>query len=389
MCKTRQVALIVNGATSYDRKNIQGVVDYAREVGNWSLYVEEDPSRSTKLPDLRTWPGDGIIANFHARKVAEATCGLKIPLVRFGGRYHWGDPALAAAYFEPDNHSIARLAAGHLMDRGFTRLAYCGLPRSRTNAWSDERARAFNQLASEGGFPCWVYKGRQSTARKWADLRRELSAWLESLEKPLGLMACNDARALHVLEACRTIGARVPDDVAVIGVDNDEMMCELTNPPLTSVELGARRMGYQAAALLDQLMAGQRAPRLRFVLKPDGVVIRRSTDALVMKDAKVAAAVRFIRQHACDRIRVENVVQAAKVSRSALQARFKAVMGRTIHAEIQRTRLERAEQLVAHTDLPLKQIASRSGFKHVQHMTTLFRRHTGRTPAEYRRRSRL
>ena len=147
MCKTRQVALIVNGATSYDRKNIQGVVDYAREVGNWSLYVEEDPSRSTKLPDLRTWPGDGIIANFHARKVAEATCGLKIPLVRFGGRYHWGDPALAAAYFEPDNHSIARLAAGHLMDRGFTRLAYCGLPRSRTNAWSDERARAFNQLA--------------------------------------------------------------------------------------------------------------------------------------------------------------------------------------------------------------------------------------------------
>ena len=386
MANTRQVALLVNAATPHDRKNIRGVADYAQEVGNWALYVDEDPVR--KLPELRTWPGDGIIANLD-RRLATAVRGLRIPVVQIGGGYGWGDPTLGGAHFRTDDRAVGRLAAEHLLDRGFIRLAYCGLPPDPLNLWVADRAEAFKQRAEEAGCPCSIHAGRRSTMRKWADLQHELAAWLESLEKPVGLMACNDARALHVLEACRTIGAKVPDDVTVIGVDNDELMCELANPPLSSVEQGARRMGYHAAAALDRLMNGQPVPQLTFLVEPEGVVTRRSTDALVIEDAAVAAAVRFIREHACETIDVRHVVKVANVSRSTLQARFRSVLGRTIHTEIQRVRIERAKRLVATTDLPLKQIAIRVGFKHVQYLTTLFRQRTGQTPAEYRRRKRI
>jgi LacI family transcriptional regulator len=393
MCKTRQVALFVNAATPYDRKIIRGVSDYAGEVGGWTLYIEEDPLR--RLPELRVWPFDGAIANFHSRKVAMVAKGLKTPLVRTGGGYGWGDPALANVYFEPDNEAIARLAAEHLIDRGFTRLAFCSLSRSQIApwpkdrlAWPEERAQAFKRRASEAGLPCSVYTGRHSAARRWAELQHELCGWLDSLEKPVGLMACNDARALHVLAACRNMGLRVPDDIAVIGVDNDEMLCELSNPPLSSVDQAARRLGYQAAAMLDRLMSGKKAPQLRFIVPPEGVVTRRSTDSLVIEDAEVAAVVRFIREHACNRIQVPDVVKMVDVSRSTLRTRFKAVMGRTIHAEIQRVQIEHARQLVVTSSLPLKQIAVRAGFRHVQYMTTLFRQHFGQTPAEYRKRSR-
>ena len=384
MPKTRQVALIIDATHASSRKMIRGVALYAREAGNWSLYVEEDPLR--KLPDLRTWPGDGIIADLADRKVATATRGLKMPLVRVGGGYGLSGPPEATAHFETDNRAIARAAAEHLLERGFTRLAYCGLPRDRHNPWAEERAVEFKRLADEAGCPCWIYTGRHWTTRKWADLQRELSAWLDSLDKPLGLMACNDARARHVLEACRTIGADVPEDVAVVGVDNDEMMCELSNPPLSSVEQGVQRMGYQAAALLDKLMAGKKPPGSTIYVQPQGVVTRQSSDVLAIEDAKVAAALQFIRQHVSERLRVESVAAAVKLSRWTLETRFKAVMGRSIHAEIQRVQIERAKQLVATTDLPLKRVATLSGFKHVQYMTTLFRRHVGHTPGAYRRR---
>ncbi len=201
-------------------------------------------------------------------------------------------------------------------------------------------------------------------------------------------MGCNDAGARHVLEACRTIGARVPDDVAVIGVDNDETICDLTNPPLSSVEQGARRMGYEAAALLDKLMSRKKPSQLRFVVEPEGVVVRRSTDTLAIEDPDMASVVRFIRDHACDGISVYDVVRQVAISRSTLENRFKSVMGRTVHAEIERVRLERAKELIAQTVLPLKQVAAQAGFRYVQYMTKLFRMRLGQTPAEFRNRTR-
>lgn len=386
MPRLRHVALIVDAADPYDRKIISGVGAYAKEVGNWSLYVETDPLE--KLPDLRKWQGQGIIANFDDRKVAAVVRGLDIPVVGVGGGYGWYDPATGIPYFASDNEKIARLAAEHLLDRGFRRLAYYGYPRTRINGWSEDRGRAFKQRAAEAGIECSVYTSRQETARKWRELQRGLIAWLRSLKTPVGLMGCNDAGARHVLEACRTMGARVPDDVALIGVDNDETICDLTSPPLSSVEQGARRMGYAAAALLDRLMSRRKISQLRYVVEPEGVVVRRSTDTLAIEDPDLALTVRFIRDRACEGITVYDVVRQLAVSRSTLENRFKAVMGRTVHAEIDRVRLERAKELIAGTVLPLKQVAVQSGFNYVQYMTKLFRLRLGQTPAEYRNRAR-
>ena len=176
----------------------------------------------------------------------------------------------------------------------------------------------------------------------------------------------------------------MPEDVAVIGVDNDELMCELTSPPLSSIEQGSRTIGFRAAALLDQLMAGRKAEQLKYVIQPEGVVTRRSSDALAVEDPDVAAALRFIREHACEGIQVQDVVRSVAISRSALAARFKAVTGRTIHAEIQRVQIDRARQLIVTTDLPLHHVAEQAGFNYVQHLITIFRRHTGVNPGEYR-----
>lgn len=379
----RRVAVLCNVSRRYDRRVIQGLSAYVRETGRWSLYVEEDPLQ--KLPKLDRWDGDGIIANFDDHKIAVAVRGLEIPVVGFGGGRGWYAPASGVPYFTTDNEAIGRLAAGHLLDCGLSRLAFYGNPPRRLADWSEQREQAFAARATEAGVPCAVYRGRHADAQRWLAQLRELSAWLESLPKPVGLLACTDIRARQVLEACRTSGTRVPEDVAVIGVDNDEMICELTSPPLSSIEQGSRQIGYQAAAMLSRLMDG-RAPRpLRQVIAPEALIPRQSTDVLACDDPELAEAIRFVRQHACDPVDVDDVLQRVPLSRSTLEKRFRASLGRTVHGEIQHVQVQRAKQLLVHSNLLIKQIAARCGFKYVPYLTRVFRQATGQTPLEYRR----
>jgi LacI family transcriptional regulator len=387
MSKQRQVAVIVASQKAYHRKIIRGIGAYVHEVGNWSLYIEEEPLQ--KLPNLDNWQGDGIILSFWIWSLAKAARRPRLPMVGIEGGGPCYDPSWRIPSFNTDNRTIGRLGAEHLIERGFTRLAFCGYPASVWTPWSTERADAFQQAAAERGIPVVMYSGRQKPVRKWVDFQHDLTVWLESIEKPLGLMAANDARARHVLEACRAIGLRVPEDVAVLGVDNDEVICELTDPPLSSIEHGAVSLGYQAAALLDRLMSGKKAGRLKTSVPPKEVVARRSTDILAIADPEVAAAMAFIHESSCRPIRIADVVAAVQVSRSTLETRFKAVTGRTMHNEIQRLQIDRARSLLATTDLPIKQIAAMAGFAHVHYMTTTFHQQTGWTPAEYRRHARM
>lgn len=391
------VAVILDAARPYDRLIIAGVAQFARERTRWSLYVEEDPLQ--KLPDLARWHGQGIVANFDDRRVATAIRGLGIPVVGVGGGYGWHDAASGIPYIYTDNAAIGRLGAEHLLACGFETLAFCGYPRTTTSGWSEERAAAFAQACEKAGRPCHAFMGRHGNARRWADLQGELTRWLTQLPKPLGLMACNDVRARHVLEACRTLGLRVPHDVAVIGVDNDEIICELTDPPLSSIDQAARRIGYEAAALLDRLMHAasdstdrrrggkpRRASTVsqRIVLPPIGVVARASTDTLATSDPAVVETLHALRRTPWMRPAVEALAAAVGLSRTGLDARFKAAVGRSIHEEYIRLRLTATRRLITGSDLPLKTVASRSGFPSVQYMTTFVRRHTGLTPARLR-----
>jgi LacI family transcriptional regulator len=387
MPKQRQVAVIVASEKAYHRKILRGIGAYVHEVGNWSLYIEEEPLH--KLPDLNDWHGDGIIMSFWIRSLAKAARKPKLPTVGIEGRGPCYDPAWRIPSFSTDDQALGRMGAEHLIERGFTRLAFCGYPPAPFTPWSATRADGFQACAKEHGLPCNIHTGRGTTVQKWITVQHELTMWLESLEKPVGLMAANDARARHVLEACRAIGLRVPEDVAVLGVDNDEIMCELTDPPLSSIEHGAGSIGYQAAQLLDRLMAGKKAKSLSMLVPPKEVVTRRSTDVLAIADPDVATAMAYIHQNSCRPMRIADVVNQTGISRSTLEARFKTVTGRTIHDEIQRLQIDRARALLATTDLPIKQIAAMTGFAHVHYMTTVFHQSTGWTPAEYRKRVKI
>ena len=392
------VAVILDAARPYDRLIIGGVAQFARERTQWSLYVEEDPLQ--KLPDLSRWHGQGIIANFDDRRVAKAIRGLDVPVVGVGGGYGWHDASMGIPYIYTDNACIGRLGAEHLLACGFETLAFCGYPRTATSGWSEERAAAFAQCCTRAERPCHVFTGRHGNARRWADLQVELTRWLTQLPKPLGLMACNDVRARHVLEACRTLGLRVPHDVAVIGVDNDEMICELTDPPLSSIDQAARRIGYEAAALLDRLMqpaasgssgGGRRGhphrPRAvaeRIVVPPIGVVARASTDTLATSDPAVVQTLHALRGSPSIKPAIESLAEAVGLSRPGLESRFRAAVGRSIHDEYVRLRLATVRRLITGSELPLKTVAARTGFPSVQYMTTFIRRHTGLTPARMR-----
>ena len=338
-----EVALIIDPAKPYDRRIIRGVGSYVTQHRrDWSLYVEQDPI--ARLPDLKRWAGDGILANFDDRRIAKAVSMLDIPVVGIGGGYGYYVENPRIPYVRTDNRAIAQLAATHLIDLGLHRFAFCSEPANRANGWARERAAYFKEVLKEAGFDCNSYVGRYAASSHWRQSQAELREWLSGMTPPVGIMACNDGRARHVLQACKAAGLRVPEDIAVVGVDNDDVVCELVHPPLTSIEQGEKRIGHEAASLLDSMMAGKE-PEERFrTVPPQGLVVRQSTDVLATGDEDVAEALNFIRRHACDPITVRDVLEIVRMSRSTLEARFRESLNRSIHAEIRRVQIEFARR---------------------------------------------
>ena len=376
------VAIILNINKPYDRKVVSGISAYVRECQNWSLYLEDEPL--AKIPDFKKWEGHGVIADLDDPKVCEAISQLSIPVVGFGGGSLSNLKDAEVPYVYTDNRKITGLAFDHLRGRGFENFAYCGIPLNAYNIWEEDRRRCFMELCKEAGVSCSLYTGKRYSMRNWSADQNTLAEWLRSLPKPVGLMASNDSRARHVLEACTRAGIRVPEEVAVIGVDDDEMMCELANPPLTSVAQGTHRLGYEAASLLDRMMQGKKVGTER-VIGPVGVTIRQSTDVIAIEDDLVSTAVAFCREAACNAIQVDDVARHCGVSRSLLEKRFKSALGHTVYEEISRIQINKACELLIHTAMPIKRIAGLSGFSTVQYMYHKFSRIKGMSPGEYRK----
>ena len=374
------VALLVETSNAYARGLLRGIHAYIREHRSWSIFVGEYRRGEPAPHWLKRWHGDGIIARIENAAIAEAVVASRVPAIDVSAARHV--PNLL--YVETDDAAIARLAADHLLERGFQHFGYCGDPCFN---WSNWREEHFHQRITQAGFDCHVYRpsrDRRGTA-PWDRERADLSTWVRDLPKPAGVMACYDIRGRVVLEVCRQRGISVPDEVALIGVDNDELICDLADPPLSSVIPDTRRTGYEAARLLDLLMAGQSELPLAHLIPPLGIAVRSSTDVLATDDADVSAAVRFIRAHASEGINVEDVLRAVPLSRRVLEARFEKLLGRTPHEEITRVQMERVKELLAETDLPLSVVAHRAGYRHVEYMSVAFKRETGLPPSQYRR----
>lgn len=384
--RRRQVALIYDATRAYDIKVMSGVAAYLREGVPWNVYIEENALKDQRLPDLRSWQGDGVIANFDDPRIVKAVVESRLPAVAFGSGYGWHDPKYQIPYFFTNNRAIAELAADHMLGHGFRHFAYYGGAQTRITGWSDERERAFVGRIRQRGFACLVYRERQRMTGHSAGKERRLSEWLSALPKPVGLMAENDRGARLALEICRSAELRVPDDVAVVGVDNDELLCHLSTPLLSSVEQGSRQIGYEAAARLQSIMTGHKPRQMSMVIDPVGIVARASSDTLAIEDQAVAAAIHLIAERSTLGIRAQQVAGSVGVSRQGLEIRFKRVIGKSIKAAIRSSQLTRVTELVRDTGVSLKEVAAMTGFRSVQHMTTVFSRKHGVPPAEYRRR---
>jgi LacI family transcriptional regulator len=381
--KQRNVAVLLNLSRPYDRQIVRGISRYMHSRESWLLYVEENPA--DKIPSFTEWSGDGVIVDTDDRRIAEAMSQFNGTVVGIGCLAPDVLKRLGVSTVKTDDQMIAQWAADHLLERGLEQFAYCGMRTHGLDRWADVRRDSFRQHVAKHGHPCQIFTGRWYAPRHWTQMLSELTQWLARLPKPIGIMACNDLRGRHLLEACRQLDLHVPDDVAVVGVDNDELMCELAIPPLTSVALGTQQMGYQAAMLLDQLMHGRRRRPRHLVVPPTCLVPRRSTDMVAVDDPIVSGAMRFIRERAATGIAVPDLVRHLDVSRSTIETRFKRCLGRTVHEEVQRVRLDTARRLLTTSDLPLSAVAQRAGYSTVQYMSAVFRRELGHAPGQLRR----
>ncbi len=374
-----QVALIVETSLASGRDILSGVARYVREHGPWAIYHEPRSLEEMVPRWLKSWKGDGIVARIQNRQIAKAVAAVGLPTVDVLGVV----PDCGFPLVHVDDAAIGRSGADHLLERGFRHFGFLSIGREN---WSQLRAAAFAARVAAGGCTCDTLQIARRTAKSgsWERYEAELAQWVGNLPKPAGVMIASDQLGTAVLEACRRAGVHVPDDVGVIGVDNDEPLCLVSDPPLSSIWPNHAQVGYEAARLLDAMLRGQPPPKSPIYLSPGHIVTRLSTTTLAVEDRVVAAAARFIREHASDGINVEDVVREAAVCRSVLQRRFKDVFRRTIHDEIVTARLGRAKELLRDTDLPLALIAEKSGFRHQEYMGAVFKQRLSTTPARYR-----
>lgn len=377
------VALLVETSNTYARDLLRGIKSYMREHRPWSVYLAEH-GRGDAVPHwLQRWKGHGIIARIENATIAKAILATKLPAVDVSfGLEHSPFPRVVT-----DSLETTRLAVEHLLERGLRNFGYCGDNRYH---WSRIRSGLFAGHLRRAGFGCANFESISAagTRNDWEGEMEAISTWLKQLPKPVGVMACYDVRGQQVIEACRNLGLEVPDQVAVIGVHNDDLVCELCDPPLSSVIPNARRAGYEAAGILERMMEGETIPPQRLLISPVGIAARQSTDVAAVDDPQLSRAVRFIREHACDGITVEDVLKAAPMSRTVLERRFKRALNCTPHGHILAVRIKGVKSLLATTGLTLSAIAERTGFEHAEYMSVAFKRATGVSPGAYRSRSR-
>lgn len=377
--KPAHILLAFHLDTAYGRGVLSGIARYAREQPDRPFRMELVPMRHAARR-IRHFEGHGIIANVCYKALAETLHEAGVPAVDVAEAY----PAAPLPQVCTDNRAVGQLAATYLLGRGFRQFAYFGLTGF---TFSDQRGEAFARGVRRAGCECAFYPPDVELRRRWLweARRKHFEQWLRALPKPIGLMACMDHAARHLTDACLRAGLRVPEQVAILGVDNDEVECEMAGVPISSISLATRRIGHRGAELLAGLMQGEAPPGGPIRVPPVGVVTRRSSDVFAIEDAHIAAALRYIHEHIADGIKVSDLLTVLPISRRELERRFNRRLGHSPHAEIRRAQIDRARKLLAETDLPMSQVASASGLKESKRLSMVFRQQLGLSPTEFRR----
>ncbi|MGL4512638.1 MAG: XylR family transcriptional regulator [Lacipirellulaceae bacterium] len=376
----RQIAVMVETDNSAGCRVIRGIANYADRHARWHLLIDpRDHEHRSAVPD--GWNGHGIIARISSQQQLDQLQKRRLPLVNIDDLF---DHTAGLASVVTDEQALAEMALEHLLDRGFRQFAYFAPPSTEH---SRRRGEAFVARADEAGYPCLTYKPGYRAGRKlgWAEQQRRVERWIHSLPRPCAVLAVDAIRARQFSEICHLAGVRVPDDIAVLAGSFDELMCDVSTPPLSSVNVASERIGHDAALLLDRMMAGDAAPAEPIRVPPRGVHSRQSTDLLAIDDAEIVDALRFIRNNAHRGIVVEDILRQVPISRRSLEIQFRKFLGRSPAREIRRVQLERSRDLLARRDLSITEIAYSCGFANATRFGVAFKKDTGKTPHSFRK----
>jgi LacI family transcriptional regulator len=382
MPRVPKVILLIESSRAFGRALFRGVADYSRQHGPWSFLWE--PAGLEKIqPLLKTGDADGIILLDAGQ--AEEIMAYGLPTVVVG---HHKAGIVGTVNVVTDSEAIGRMAADHLLGCGFKHFAFCGYETTswENTTWVDARRESFCRRIRAAGFENLPAFELSTTGKDWSSEWRSLANWLKALPKPVGVMACNDDCGQRVMEVCKLTGQTVPDLVGVVGTDNDEILCGLTDPPMSSIAINFERAGYDAAHALNGLMSQSYTVPPRIMAAATRVVARRSTDFVAMEDPHLAGALRFIRDQARRRgVSVDEIAGFAGLSRRMLENRFRKQLGRSVLDEIRRVRTDQIAQLLMETDLTVVQIADLLGFDDIRHIARYFRANKGISPLAYRK----
>lgn len=361
---------------------LKGISCHQQSHRPWDVSLDDVAMTEADLSWLWSKKWDGVISRHTTPAMVKACMKLGLPLIDLDD----SPPVPNVSKIRPDNMAIGHSAAEYFLERKFKNFAFCGVSNQ---TWSNERRDGFQEALTLAGRHSAIFEAGMSGGEApsaWdANSPEVLAAWLKSLPRQVAVLACNDYCAAQTVRAAQVVGLEVPEEVAVLGVNNDVLRCELSNPPLSSVTVNAFQAGRQAAEHLDRLMAGETNDMINIRIEPAGVVTRKSTDILSMRDKDVATALNYIRQHACEGITVDQVLEHVFISRSQLEHKFRRYIGCSPQVEIRRVQIARICQLLVETDLPLKEISEQAGFGHVEYMSVVFKRVTGETPGHYRK----
>lgn len=380
MRRLNNVAIIIETSSAYGRDLLRGVSRFHREYRAWSICFRPFSLTETLPNWYKSWHGDGILARIPNEKIASVLLTKKIPMIDLRG----GALSLGLPPFGVDNMEVAEKAFTHLSNCGLKQFAFVGESGS-CYYYDDERRKAFQNIVHGHGHTCHVFKHNSPKKMDdWEINLQELELWLRELPKPIGIFCCHDDRGLQVLEVCQRAGIGVPDEVAVLGVDNDEHLCGFSIPSLSSIDTNSECIGYEAAKLLHNLMNDKEEFDRPHRFKSGAIVVRQSTDIFACGDPIIASAIRMIRQNACNFLTVHDLLKTFGMSRSAFHDRFKRVVGHSAKQEIMRVQLDHAKDLLESTDKAIYEIAGLVGFEEAKYFVTVFRKHTGMTPKQYR-----
>lgn len=372
----KRIVLLVETSREFGRQLTTGIVRYSMLNGPWSFYKEQIGLKSS-IPHLTNWKPDGII--MRDSLIKNELLKLKIPTILV---QHDSSCPKNLPVIKTNSLLIAKMASEHFIEKGFKNFAFCGFDNFE---WSNNRKLYFTEHNDKAGFMTHIYSPPKSIKiHDWEDEQRHVSEWIKTLPKPVGMLACNDDRGQHILEVCKQSGFKVPEEVAVIGVDNDPMICEIGDPPLTSIALNVESAGYEAAKLLDRLINKKKKNRLQIIVSPTHIVQRQSSDILAVNDTEVSSAIRFIRENAKNKILVNDVVKATHISRRSLEQRFRRTIHRSIYSQIRRVRIELISKVLIETGLPISQIISHFNFTDVEHIARYFKKEKGISIREFR-----